>query len=117
MKNSQLSMRKEVWLMAAALLGSCVVAQAASTDVANSPLFTSATTSVKPNVMFLLDDSGSMAWDFLPDNVNTGTLTSGAPFLAQQFNNVYYDPTVTYSPPLDFDGTNTTFKSYNNSVG
>ena len=137
MKDHQLFMRKEAWLVAAMLLGSCGLAQAATTDVANSPLFTAPAASVQPNVMFLLDDSGSMQWDYLPDWVGggtssmcrqdgsgsscngggnlTGTVRSGPAFFAQQFNNVFYDPTVTYNPPLDYDGTNTTFKSYNNT--
>jgi type IV pilus assembly protein PilY1 len=40
---------------------------AASTDISNSPLI-NATVSVKPNLMFILDNSGSMEWDYLPDD-------------------------------------------------
>lgn len=45
---------------------------AASTDIANSPVVTSDSNStpVPPNLMFIVDDSGSMAWDFLPDWAN-----------------------------------------------
>lgn len=44
----------------------------AATDIATSPLVTTENnaTSVKPNLMFILDDSGSMNWDFLPDWAN-----------------------------------------------
>ena len=42
-------------------------ARAAVTDIADVPLFTSSSTAVKPNLMFILDDSGSMANDHLPD--------------------------------------------------
>lgn len=45
-------------------------ARAATSDIADAPLVTSATSSVLPNVMFILDDSGSMFWDFMPDIVN-----------------------------------------------
>jgi len=61
-----------------ALLATCVLAlysaltPAASTDIANSPVVTSESnaTPVPPNLMFIVDDSGSMAWDFLPDWAN-----------------------------------------------
>lgn len=40
---------------------------AASTDISSGPLITPSASPVKPNLMFLLDDSGSMRWDYLPD--------------------------------------------------
>jgi len=36
-------------------------------DLASGPLITPGASPVKPNLMFTLDDSGSMRWDFLPD--------------------------------------------------
>jgi len=36
----------------------------------NTPLETSSGTTVKPNIMFILDDSGSMDWDYLGDEIN-----------------------------------------------
>ncbi|NWG31287.1 MAG: hypothetical protein HXY29_07315 [Rhodocyclaceae bacterium] len=39
----------------------------ASTDIASGPLITPTASPVKPNLMFLLDDSGSMRFDYLPD--------------------------------------------------
>ncbi|MBK8742851.1 MAG: hypothetical protein IPM02_26770 [Betaproteobacteria bacterium] len=46
-------------------------AQAAQTgDISTVPLETysaPSSTDVKPNVLFVLDDSGSMDWDFMPD--------------------------------------------------
>jgi len=120
----------------------CVIAansQSASTDIATSPLVTSSTTAVLPNLMFVLDDSGSMDWDFLPDwsNDNYCKGTSGSfnrpccrdgsdngsgssscwsgaasftrrghpPFLNSDFNMVYYNPAITYTPPLNADGS------------
>ncbi len=58
-------------LVAACLLVAAWV-QAAATDIATSPMVTTDNnaTSVKPNLMFILDDSGSMNWDFLPDWTN-----------------------------------------------
>lgn len=53
---------------------------------------------VPPNLVLMLDDSGSMAWDYMPDwddlanNGVYGTRNSG-------INYVYYNPTATYIPP------------------
>ena len=138
MKDHKLYLRKEALFVAAALLASCGLAQAASTSIANSPLFTAPASNVQPNIMFLLDDSGSMQWDFMPDNVGNGTTnmcrsndttcdsngndgnlngsrTYGAPFLASQFNVVSYDPTITYSPPMDYNGVSAIYQTYNNT--
>ncbi len=49
-----------------------LAASAHAVDLASSPLVTSAPSEVKPNLMFVLDDSGSMDWDFLPDWANDG---------------------------------------------
>lgn len=85
-------------------------APAALWDLATAPLETSGASSVKPNIFFILDDSGSMNWDFMPDWANdsvagcTGTcLTS----LRRNsgYNATYYNPTITYAPPLNYNGT------------
>jgi len=93
-------------------------ALAASVALATAPLATSTTSTVKPNVMFILDDSGSMDWDYLPDWANdnypgTSTSYSGVPALHRnnKFNGVAYNPAITYTPPVLYnaDGTlNTT---------
>ncbi|SMF95403.1 type IV pilus assembly protein PilY1 [Methylomagnum ishizawai] len=56
---------KLVWACVCLLFA--VMVQAGTTDLANAPLVTSASTSVKPNLWFILDDSGSMAWDYMGD--------------------------------------------------
>ena len=74
-------------LLWAFLFATC--AQAAQTDISTVPLETySAPTStdVKPNVLFVLDDSGSMDWDFMPDWACTGDLA--AEFLMLQHRTV-----------------------------
>lgn len=58
-------------------------APAAPVDIANAPLINAAPTQVRPNLMFIIDDSGSMHWDYMPDWVNghAGTaITSGLDF-------------------------------------
>jgi type IV pilus assembly protein PilY1 len=89
-------------------------AHAATTDIASAPIFTTvtATTEVKPNVMFVLDDSGSMDWDYMPDNGNSPYFsTSKYGYASSQCNGVYYNPAITYAPPVDASGA-----SYPNST-
>lgn len=80
------------------------VAIGATTDIANSPLFTSSTDVVKPNIMFILDDSGSMAYDYLPDTVSDFGSGSYA-MKASQCNGLAYDPTITYQLPVTATGS------------
>jgi len=83
---------------------------AASVALATSPLATSTTTSVKPNLLFILDNSGSMEWDHMPDDSSDGgsavTFSYGFYGLrSSQCNQVYYNPAITYHPPVYADGT------------
>ena len=84
-------------------------------DLAQSPLAKSSDLVVKPNVMFILDDSGSMDWNYLPDwtNDNLCKGTSGAyssacdkqpPFRSSDFNSIYYNPAITYLPAVNSTG-------------
>jgi type IV pilus assembly protein PilY1 len=57
-------------VLAASLALQPLPALAASVALATAPLATSTTSTVKPNVMFILDDSGSMDWNYLPDWAN-----------------------------------------------
>lgn len=80
---------------------------------------------VDPNLMFILDDSGSMRWGYMPDdlygkvNFNGNCYErsgyagvspyrcriTGNRFLASSYlNKVYYNPNTTYDPPLSADG-------------
>lgn len=78
------------------------LAHAALTDIASVPVQTLTTVSAKPNIMFILDDSGSMAWDYMPDDAN-GSSQYG--YWSSQCNGVAYDPTYDYKPPIKADGT------------
>ena len=89
------------------LLGALLVAQlalttplhAASMALATAPLATSTTSTVQPNIMFILDDSGSMDWNYLPD-----WATSGSANLAKNanYNGVAYNPAINFKPPVLF---------------
>lgn len=118
--NAQRLSRPLLPLLVAATL--VTVSHAAPTDVAQVPLTTSAPNAVLPNLMFVLDDSGSMAWDFLPDwaddslcrsggasSTNSGAFGRGCnsepPFRSAAFNSSYYNPAIRYLPPLYANGT------------
>lgn len=58
-----------LWLGLAALQLSGT-ASAAATDISSTPLVVATPNAVQPNLMFVLDDSGSMGFDFMPDHVN-----------------------------------------------
>ncbi|MGE4243885.1 MAG: hypothetical protein AB7E83_25810, partial [Ramlibacter sp.] len=86
-------------LLAALPIGSVL---AAATDLANAPLFTSSASSIKPNIMFILDDSGSMARDYMPDVANFDDSKYGS--RAAQCNGLAFNPNVVYTPPVNSSG-------------
>src|ERR1044071_4044047 len=109
-------------------LAGCIAmqpAQAALVTISNTPLATAGGGSaVLPNLLFTLDASGSMAWDYLPDYLNNQdngnnqcmTRSSGGTDCqqgdpvwytggSQGTNGVAYDPRVNYKPALNADGT------------
>ena len=90
-----------------------VGSQAAPTSLATSPLANSTTSTVLPNLMFVLDDSGSMDWDYLPDAAKNFAGKYG--FNTSHCNGVYYNPNTPYTPPVDSNGVsyaNTASASY-----
>ena len=115
-------------LVFSALLGAAVPLAQAVTDVANIPLAESGSSDVHPNLLFVLDDSGSMDWDYMPDYVNDSSpaycrdsdntprqcAAGDPPYYANAFNGVYYNPSITYTPPVNADGTSKT--SYNTAA-
>jgi type IV pilus assembly protein PilY1 len=132
---------------AATAVTALLPARAAVTDISTSPLEIGASnTVVKPNIMLLFDDSGSMAWDFMPDwigpsplpgtgvnkprcttttsrrgGTTTTCVTTGQqgdpPYYAAQFNGVYYNPNVYYPPGVTATGaTMTSYTSLNSGA-
>lgn len=85
-------------------------------SIANSPLFLG--TAVQSNILFLVDDSGSMDWEVLPSNNGTAEAAACNPNndsscrylnytpnntterleLCAGYNVMAYDPTITYVP-------------------
>ncbi len=74
----------------------------AAITLPNDPLTTGAR--IPPNVLLILDDSGSMSNNYMPDDVPATT----SPSIASQTytrNTIYYNPATTYLPWVDSTGT------------
>lgn len=102
--------------LALSLASPLSVLSAPTVSLAAAPLANSTTTSVLPNLMFTLDTSGSMGFNYLPDwaDDNLCKNTNGSYNLAcanqplfqsADFNGVYYNPAINYLPPVDYQGT------------
>lgn len=74
----------------------------ALTDIATAPLANSPAVAIKPNIMFIFDDSGSMDLEFMPEDIRDNY--SKNCFKNHLYNRIYYNPSLTYSPPKDADG-------------
>ena len=77
-------------------------AQATSVTVDPAPLIVQP--SLPPNITLMLDDSGSMTSDYMPDlgylpSDTAGTTVNPDSYRNAANNGTYYDPTVTYSTP------------------
>jgi type IV pilus assembly protein PilY1 len=113
--------RRHPWRAAAAAFCATMLAwpAAANFDVPNDPLTTGSR--VPPNIMFILDNSGSMALISMPtlpedfdvqpigySGTGTGASRTGLrddPHDRSYLNNgVYYNPAVTYQPWMTADG-------------
>ncbi len=126
MKNLPYWTKILLWGLAAGLASSAGVASA--TPIPPAPLITA--TSIEPNIVVLLDDSGSMHWESMPDDlvrpyylyprassiygagdytadaVDTSTSNKYACYLRSAHNNnIYYDPSFRYYPWSKQDGT------------
>lgn len=77
---------------------------AAPLTLSNVPLY--AASGVPPNILLTFDDSGSMSWGYMPDNIedtyNGNVHKYGC---AHAFNGIYYDRNFQYRPPVKADGT------------
>src|SRR5699024_4019805 len=92
---------------------------------------------VGPNMLFIIDDSGSMRWGFMPDDlvngggyypqscsrINYGGVSNicalnmgiGVYRPAARLNNSYYNPELVYEPPLKPDGSQYENANFNNA--
>jgi type IV pilus assembly protein PilY1 len=84
-------------------LGAALPVAAALIDLSQGPLASSSSTIVKPNISFVLDTSGSMAWSHAPDE--SQPFASRVGYKSAHCNSVYYRPDILYVPPKNADGT------------
>ena len=102
MKNLNQSLKKLLALCLFAGLNVPMLTQAANVLLANKPLVDSSTSDVLPNLMFILDNSGSMGQDWTPDWANSGRfIWRNNP----DYNTQYYNPNIRYIPAVNYDGT------------
>lgn len=74
-----------------------------SVDIANTPLYLS--TNLTPNVVMTLDDSGSMAFAFIPDSLDDNkSVAHSKRYTSSVFNGLYYNPANDYPVPTRRDG-------------
>ncbi len=84
-----------------------LTASAACAQISQKPLL-SGSSSVKPNLMVMLDNSGSMLFTHAPDNF-TSSFTTTIPFVSvtqsSDANKLFYDPRVRYEPRRNADNS------------
>ena len=90
--------------------GGSPVGHGRSVNLASTPMVSDLTKVVAPNVHFILDDSGSMNDDFMPDSVDGNQ--SRTCFRNFGYNKIYYNPATKYAPPLNSDGTSFAAATY-----
>ena len=100
--------------IAALMLGTSGLAGAAAISLSQTPLASSSSNLVKPNVSFVLDTSGSMAWSHAPDESQPFATQIG--YKSSQCNSIYYNPTIIYPPPRNADGTTFANSSFTTSA-
>src|SRR5664280_2372741 len=71
----------------------------AQTDISTSPITSTNAAQVKPNIMLLMDTSGSMGWGHMPDEVETQVGIGSIGYKAAQCNALYYNRNQTYAIP------------------
>ena len=89
---------------------------ASTAGISNEPLATSV--GAPPNIFFIMDDSGSMGRDYMPDdlggydditNINDdytdGIRAQHKWYYSSAVNTVYFNPDNPYEPPLKADGS------------
>lgn len=79
-------------------------AQALPADIATAPLRFLAASTVKPNLYFILDDSSSMQWSYLGDEVVIHGYENAVGYRSSDCNKIYYNPSIAYPVPVDSSG-------------
>lgn len=88
-------------LVVLGLLGA-LPAAAAPLDISQVPPALGQT--LAPNILYIHDDSGSMMRAYMPDDRSSTTDTNVPRYSSSTYNKIYFNPDVTYLPPLDHEG-------------
>lgn len=101
--------QKFVGVLAGVVVSGSVIA---GVDIEQEPL--TVQTPLEPNILFILDDSGSMAWEAMPDSLDRSpdNRNEHRIFTYSGENLIYYNPATTYTPPVKADGTSWGNASY-----
>ncbi|MDQ6627330.1 MAG: PilC/PilY family type IV pilus protein [Pseudomonadota bacterium] len=94
------------FVAALALASLAMPAAAALTDISDSPIAGTTGAQTKPNIMLLMDASGSMGWSHMPDEVEVATGIGSIGYKSAQCNVLYYNPLTVYALPKKPDGSN-----------
>ncbi|WP_211443443.1 pilus assembly protein [Collimonas humicola] len=87
-------------------LGMAAVSGVAVAEMAQSPLFLPLPP--PPNIMYVLDNSGSMVWGSVTGTDATAEFNSAKTqrsYYSSAWNQIYYNPGTTYAPGVKADGT------------
>ncbi len=76
-------------------------------SLATAPLVTGLGKTVSPNIFFILDDSGSMDYDYMPDSISSDR--NKMCFQNYGHNTIYYNPNTTYDMPKNSNGTDRSY--------
>ncbi len=97
-QNKYTSLGKSI-LSGAICAGVLTASIGAQAEVSQVPLGLSE--GVPPNMIFTLDESGSMSWGYTPDDIVR--VGQSRRILSNTFNSQYYNPDVAYTIPPAFD--------------
>lgn len=85
------------------LLGIMAPGGMALAAVSQSPVFLAQP--VKPNIMYTLDNSGSMVWGSLTGYDGSAEYSkSKRAYYSSSYNGMWYNPAITYTPAVTYDG-------------
>src|SRR5690606_21949345 len=95
------------WPFVATFLATLAGAPVHAVTIPNLPLQTG--TAYPPaNVMFILDDSGSMVFEKMPNDESSSGLSDTVSDKSYVNNTIYYNPAINYLPWMTADGTRMT---------
>ena len=101
-------------LASLAIIGAAQAAPS-PTDISQTPLIVTNAALVKPNIMLLMDNSGSMGRTHMPDEAESVMGVKSIGYKSAQCNALYYNPAGVYLLPKKYDGSLFTAPSFNNA--